>query len=358
MLVLFMASRERYKSYKLHAIWNYCRMDIEDKHLLQNYLSDTHNISISDSDGYQILRGGVSNKAILYSGKAGNWVIKQGLSKLRVKADWFSSPARLKIEAKAIQWLGAFLPEHAVPDLIFFDEEHYILAMEAVPMPHENFKTILLSGALDTDYVCQMAYLLAAIHNKGVDNDEAKSLFIDRSFFKNLRIEPYYEYTASQIPESKAFFNDLIQDSMKIKKTVVHGDYSPKNILVRKEKLVLLDHEVMHWGDPTFDVGFALCHFLSKANYFGDKKYINAALKFWNEYNKHYTHQDEAFENRATRQLMGCLLARVKGRSPLEYLSEEKGRDQVNIVIESIRNKVFSMDDFVQSFGDRIITNK
>lgn len=330
-------------------------MDIENKQLLQNYLSDAQGVTVHTCDKYEVLKGGVSNKAILYSGAAGNWVIKQALTKLRVDADWFSSPERLHVEAKAIAWLNTFLPKNAVPGLVFFDLDNYILGMEAVPQPHYNFKSLLLKSKLDLTLVAEMARLLATIHNQGVNDSSAESIFSNRTFFKTLRIEAYYEYTASQLTKTAEFYHRLIEESLKIQCTAVHGDYSPKNILVRNGSLILLDHEVMHWGDPAFDVGFSICHLLSKSNHLDNVKFVNAAILYWDEYSKNYIFGDAEFENRATRHLMGCLLARVKGRSPLEYLSEEKGANQVQIVLDLIDDKIFSMVRFIIAFRDRII---
>jgi len=99
-----------------------------------------------------------------------------------------------------------------------------------------------------------------------------------------LKIEPYYEYTSGKKPELKKFFIDLISSTLSNRHAIVHGGYSPKNILIKNNNLVLLDHEVMHNGDPAFDVGFALTHFLSKSNHFNDSGLIKYASIFWSSY--------------------------------------------------------------------------
>jgi aminoglycoside phosphotransferase (APT) family kinase protein len=88
-------------------------------------------------------------------------------------------------------------------------------------------------------------------------------VFADRSFFESLRIEPYYRYAASRAPDADPFLRTLVEDTRREVHTLVHGDYSPKNVLVREGRLVLLDHEVAHFGDPAFDVGFSTTHLLS-----------------------------------------------------------------------------------------------
>ena len=66
----------------------------------------------------------------------------------------------------------------------------------------------------------------------------------------------------------------------------MHGDYSPKNILLYRDRLVLLDHEVIHFGDPAFDVGFSLTHLLSKALHvaFRRREFLDAAQSYVRTY--------------------------------------------------------------------------
>src|SRR5205085_211857 len=108
----------------------------------------------------------------------------------------------------------------------------------------------------------------------------------DTSFFESLRLEPYYAYTAERVPAARAFLNGLIAETRSNPVALVHGDFSPKNILVRSNKLVLLDHEVIHFGDPAFDLGFSLTHLLSKANHLSEHRdrFGKAAIRYWNAY--------------------------------------------------------------------------
>src|SRR5262249_18852415 len=158
-----------------------------------------------------------------------------------------------------IEHLARLAPPGAITPLVFVDPAHHLLAMQAVPEPHENWKQMLLSGRIENDHVEQFAMLLGTIHRRAAESSEPLcKLFDDRSFFESLRVEPYYEYTAGQEPQAAAFLHALIADTRKRHVTLVHGDYSPKNILVHDGRLILLDHEVIHWGDPAFDLGFAL----------------------------------------------------------------------------------------------------
>jgi aminoglycoside phosphotransferase (APT) family kinase protein len=143
--------------------------------------------------------------------------------------------------------------------------------------------------------------------------------------------------------------NQLIGDTLARRVTLVHGDFSPKNILVRDGKLILLDHEVIHWGDPAFDVGFGLTHFLSKAHHLRDHRFIEAATRFCEAYG------DEVDEQ-AARQTLGCLLARVAGRSPLEYLDERERARQRRVVVKLIQD-VPAIPDLFERFWVEINAN-
>jgi tRNA A-37 threonylcarbamoyl transferase component Bud32 len=329
-------------------------MNIENKSELINYLRVEHGINTRNTDKFSILRGGVSNKTILYKGGALNMVVKQALKKLRTESPWYSNPERLKVEADALDWLNRFLPDNTVPKRIFFDEKNIILGMEAVSQPHDNLKDLLLDGFPADDLIEKMGGLLGIIHTKGFNDDNAKDLFFDQTYFRNLRIEPYYEYSAAQKPRLKKYFTDLIDSTLGYRHTIVHGDYSPKNILIKNNKLVLLDHEVMHYGDPAFDIGFALTHFLSKANHFNDPVFIKYASIFWSSYMSWFSFPDNSFEERCGHHTLACMIARIYGRSPLEYLTSAQRLRQFNITLRLIDEKLTTLPQLFKKFRENL----
>jgi hypothetical protein len=311
-------------------------LDIENHAALLEYLRRRGLIGINEEPEMLTLQGGVSNRTVLVRRREGEaWVLKQALAKLRVAVDWFSSPTRIQREALGLQWLARLVPQQAITSLIFVDMDHNLLAMCAVPEPHLNWKPMLLKGQIDQDHAAQFGSLLGTIHGKGYENRAAIAAeFDDRSFFESLRIEPYYSFTASQVAEAAGFLHELIDETRRTRLTLTHGDYSPKNILVHNGRLILLDHEVIHFGDPAFDLGFGLTHLLSKAHHLPDHRddFAQAALQFWRSYVQAVGDVPwlPALEERAVRHTLACLLARVCGRSPLEYLSEaERDRQRL-----------------------------
>jgi 5-methylthioribose kinase len=336
-------------------------VDIEDPAALLAYLRATARIGSDEVPKVRTLAGGVSNKTVLVERPGGEaWVLKQALPKLRVKVDWFSDPARIHREAEALRWLPRLAPPNSIPRLVFEDRGNYLLAMEAVPQPHENFKTVLLGGRPDAKRVRQFGMLLGTIHrNAHRLAVEVAPAFDDRSFFESLRVEPYYEYTAGQVPHAQPFLDELVAVTRDTRQTLVHGDYSPKNVLVpRGGRIRLLDHEVIHWGDPAFDVGFALTHLLSKGHHLPEIRlaFLISSRLFWDSYLAALGDVPwrATLEPRAVRHTLGCLLARVAGRSPLEYLTGAEGERQQAVTVAMMRRPPGDVLDLIGTFLDNV----
>ena len=330
-------------------------VDIEIKSELVSYLTRRGQIEAGETPGHKILTGGVSNRCIWLERETGEaWVIKQALQKLRVEADWFSDPERIQNEAQGIRWLKELVPQGAIPDLIFEDKTENILAMSAVPQPHENWKVMLLNGDIRDAHTQQFARMLGAIHTGSHrQREEYQRVFGDRRYFESLRIEPYYLYTARRRPETARFFEDLVTETRANRLALVHGDYSPKNILVYDGRLTLLDHEVIHFGDPAFDIGFALTHLLSKARHVSQarERFAEAGRLFWQIYRDCDPAVVDPYEARAVKHTLACLLARVDGRSPLEYLTPHEQDAQRQQVTRLMSHAPLRIPDLIDSFA-------
>jgi len=314
-------------------------IDIEDLHELAAYLRVTGRVGQDETIESRVLSGGVSNRTVWLERAGGQaWVLKQALKKLRVEVDWFSSPERIGREALGMSWLAKLTPAGSVPALVFEDPRQHLLAMEAVARPFENWKSSLLAGEVDERLVGQAAELLGAIHRNSFERrEELAGVFAERCFFESLRLEPYYGFTATRVPASAGWLTELMNETRSTTLTLVHGDYSPKNMLIHKGRLILLDHEVIHWGDPAFDLGFFLAHLLSKAHHLPQHRapFGQSALLFWRIYEAAIAGMPwrSGLEARAVRHTLACLLARVRGRSPLEYLDgQERSRQETAVL--------------------------
>jgi len=336
------------------------QFDIEDFDALRNYLATRGYVKLGETVSFENLRGGVSNRTVKVAWANGRaWVLKQALAKLRVNEAWFSSPERIGIEAKALRCLNRLAPPGTTPAFIFEDMPHHLMGMEAIPEKHDNWKAVLLSGRIISEHFEQFGLLLGTIHRRSSESaPEVSKLFSDTTYFKTLRLEPYYIYAAQKTAEAVTFLNTLAKETLRHKDCLVHGDFSPKNTLIYQNKLILLDYEVVHFGDPAFDVGFALTHFLSKAHHLSEERLrlARAAELFWRVYHEGIIQLNWAkeLEPRVVGHTLGCLLARVSGKSPLEYLTPAEVIRQRDAVVALIRKTPTSVSELIEEFIGKI----
>lgn len=336
------------------------QIDVESASELIRYLRENRLIAFDETPAVEILQGGVSNRTVFVEPLSqAPFVVKQALSKLRVAVDWYSDPGRIHREALAMGALEKIAPPSTITRLLFEDMDRHIIVMEAIPRGHSNWKTILLREGPRREHVLNFAEVLAAIHSRSSQNaEEFRDTFRDRTWFESLRLEPYYEYSAEKVDEARPFLDELLEETRSTQLTLVHGDYSPKNILIYGDRFVLLDHEVAHFGDPAFDVGFSLTHLLSKAHHCRDRRTLFLASA--RLYTAHYLELIRSctflggFEQRACRHTLACLLARVAGRSPLEYLSSSEKGNQLQVVLSLITARLKSLTELVDQFEEEL----
>jgi aminoglycoside phosphotransferase (APT) family kinase protein len=262
-------------------------------------------------------------------------------------------------EALGLRWLRELAPSGSVVGFLWEDFEEHVLAMEAAPEPHENWKTRLLRGEVEAERVAMFGRLLGTLHRASRERTgELAGLFGDRSYFESLRLEPYYGRAAEALPGATRFLRGLMEETRGVRESLVHGDYSPKNILVCGDRMILLDHEVIHWGDPAFDLGFAMTHLLAKAVHCAGAReaFLEAGRHFWGAYRDAagWGSELDRVEGRAVRHTLACMLARMAGRSPLEYL-DRAGREVIRgAALELQEDAPKRVDDLVVSWGDQL----
>jgi len=318
-------------------------MSIEESLLtperVREYLSRLGLVANSRQISVSELGGGVSNVVFLIEGGDLRWVLKQSLAKLRVKDDWRSDRDRIFREAEAIQVLRDLLGNGEVPDVIYLDREHFLLIMTAAPVGAIPWKDLLLKGQVDLAMARQAGEVLARIIAGSRLSPHFRELFLDRRIFDQLRITPYYRTTAARDPDVRLALEQLISDSWNTRTSLVHGDYSPKNMLVCERKMFLIDFEVVHWGDPAFDAGFLLTHLLLKAFHRPQlaHSYLEAAREFWKALDLGLkAEMTPEFESMTIRHLGGLMLARIDGKSPVEYIVDENSKERVRRLGKSV----------------------
>ena len=301
----------------------------------RDYLVEQGFMPSEEEVSIRALGGGVSNIVLLveWLGQGGQrWVIKQSLEKLRVKDDWRSERTRIYREALSIRRLRPVLGTPALPEVIHTDFQRFLYIMTAAPLGSLVWKDSLLARRADAQVARNAGLLLAKMINASKGDESLSSEFWDRTVFDQLRIDPYYRTTASRHPELRQEFDDLIETSLGIRTSLVHGDYSPKNMLVRGENIFLIDFEVVHWGDPSFDAAFLMNHLLLKAFHqpAAGRQFIALVYDFWKSLLTALGPEAAmGFELMTLRHLGGLMLARIDGKSPVEYIQDEATKDAV-----------------------------
>lgn len=266
------------------------------------------------------LAGGVSNIVLLVEHPGGRFVLKQALPQLRVQQEWFSDMRRIFSECAALRTLAPRLEPGSIPAVLFEDRENYTFAMTAAPEGSETWKAKLLAGEADAEIARQVARMLATLMRESWESEEMATLFADITIFEELRLDPYYHRVSDLYPELRPYFARLMERCRTQNVSLVHGDWSPKNILVHSGRAMAIDFEVIHFGDPSFDAAFLLNHLLLKT-FYGLPGAPMLAEAFWQTLREEMP-EAPWFERATIAHLGGLLLARMDGKSPAEYIRD------------------------------------
>lgn len=283
------------------------------------------------------LAWGVSNVVLRVQPEDGPaFVVKQSRAQLRTKADWFSRIDRIWREMDVMGALAPLLPAGAVPRILFEDRENYLFGMEAVNATHVVWKQELLEGRADVLVAETAGTILAAIHRTTFEREDLQPRLGDREVFDQLRLDPFYRRVASVHEDLRDSLEGLIGQTLSRADCVVHADFSPKNLLIVRDgsglkQLALVDYETGHYGDPAFDLGFFFSHLLLKVVRQRDRgrPYSDLARTAWRHYRAGVAplansdaFAPETLDPRALAHLGGCMIARIDGKSPVDYLPE------------------------------------
>jgi thiamine kinase-like enzyme len=214
-----------------------------------------------------------------------------------------------------------------VPELRFVSPSDDYFGMEFLGEGFTPWKQLLLAGDIRIGHAECAGSILGEIHERTACNEALRRKFDTTANFYQLRIEPYLLTTGARHGALQKAFDDEARRIASVHEALVHGDFSPKNILIGADRLVVLDCEVAWYGDPTFDVAFLLSHLFLKSLYFApeSREVEKLIAAFWRSYAGARSPVNAAVvEQRLVRLLLMLLLARVDGKSPVEYLSPVK----------------------------------
>jgi aminoglycoside phosphotransferase (APT) family kinase protein len=286
-------------------------------------------IAASDTPHVEALSGGVSGDVFRVDLPAGSLCVKQPLERLRVAAEWHAPVERAHSEVAWLRFAAAIDPA-IVPEVIYEDREQHLFAMTFLPPErYPGWKAQLLAGIADAQFAAAVGRSLAAIHAESAGRADLATAFANQDLFHALRIEPYLLYTAKAhpavAPGIEAMANGIAQSRI----ALMHGDVSPKNILCGPKGPVFLDAETACYGDPSFDLAFCLNHLLLKAAFrpASASAYSTSFEAMRAAYFAGVTWEArEALDARTARLLAALFLARIDGKSPVEYLTADSDK--------------------------------
>ncbi|MGI9434930.1 MAG: phosphotransferase family protein [Geminicoccaceae bacterium] len=291
--------------------------------------------SPDDQIHFERLTGGVASDIWRVDLGARVICVKRALAKLNVDADWYAPVERNAYEANWMRVAGSVVPD-AVPELLGQDEVSGSLAMAYLPPDRfPLWKDELHRGNADPKVAAGVGDRLAKIHGASAADPAMPDRFPTDEIFYDIRLEPYLEATAAVHPDRAKALKRLVEITQSNKRALVHGDVSPKNILVGPNGPVFLDAECAWFGDPAFDLAFCLNHLLLKGLWVPEVK--QGFLECFDALTRTYLggvdwEPPGDLEARAAALLPGLLLGRVDGKSPVEYLTERRDKDKVRRV--------------------------
>ncbi len=299
-------------------------------------------------------------------------MLKQPLAKFQSEAEWLVDIDRAKVERNALELCGNLLPPGSVPEVLWFDEANYVLALSCAPLDAVLWKKQLLTGYVSADAAQLAGTLLAILHSATRNEAEVAARYRDPKFFIQQRTDPYLAHLKNRYPDLAPTLDRVIRELLSAEACLIHGDFSPKNIVLvprtpddapapvlpRKgrlhpdnplakgrapkpkkfdlARLLLLDFEVCFYGHPGFDIATLINHLLLKSFHHGARGGGNwrptmiAIDAFWQTY-LHTADQGLAalVERSAGHMLGALLLARIDGKSPVEYITDEAAKERV-----------------------------
>jgi aminoglycoside phosphotransferase (APT) family kinase protein len=285
------------------------------------------------------LPGGVSSDIWRVELKSGPACVKRALAKLKVAADWRAPVERNAFEAAWIETANRLAPSSA-PRIFGHDAKAGLFAMEYLsPATHRLWKEELRQGRADPAFAGTVGATLARIHAGTANDAGIAARFATDAIFRAIRLEPYLEAAARAHPDRADRLRALVERTAATRLALVHGDVSPKNILIGPRGPVFLDAECAWYGDPAFDLAFCLNHFLLKCLWTPGARagFLESFRALARAYLAGVAWEaPAAIERRAAELLPGLFLARVDGKSPVEYLTDAADKDKVRRVARAL----------------------
>jgi 5-methylthioribose kinase len=281
------------------------------------------------------LPGGVSSDIWRVELPRGPICVKRALPRLRVAQVWDAPVERNRYERSWLQYAASFVPGSA-PRVLSWDDDEGIFAMQF--LDHPVWKEQLRRGEADAGFAGKVGATLARIHARTARQEKVAQDFPTDAIFHAIRLEPYLLATGKKHPDLEGRLRELAERTAATRLALVHGDVSPKNILVAPEGPVFLDAECAWYGDPAFDLAFCLNHLVLKSFWVPGAPFRQCFEALASAYLSGVTWENE-IEARVATLLPALLLARVDGKSPVEYLGDAQRRSVRELAVKILKEE-------------------
>lgn len=332
---------------------------IDDKDFLLQCLREDAQLT-SDPVILTPLSGGVSSDIYRVEQGDRSFIVKRALERLRVAAEWEADISRNATEYAFFQKLSVPL-SGLIPQVYFRNPDRGYFTMEYLGGAWENWRTMLLKGRFQLYHARLAGALLAKLHAATWKNIDFARDFDTTENFRQLRTDPYLRTSAEKNPEVANILRDAADRLESTHLCLVHGDFSPKNLLIGSDRIMLLDAEVAWFGDPAFDIAFFFALLLLKGLYHSPKPvpWPSFALELWHSYTAGLQGETSnlepveaiALNQRSALLIAAIQLARIDGKSPVEHLSPAQSKIARDFAVEKLLHPDAGVEDLIQSWA-------
>ena len=305
---------------------------------------------------YKRLEGGVSSEVYYVKTNKKEYCIKRSLKKLLVKKKWIANTNRIKFEYLWLKHCRNILKKNIPETFEFNSRKKYIVMQYLDTSDYKTLKELFFDKIVNIKTIKLISKHLYKIHTNS-NNVKTKNIFKrNNKNFYDLRLDPYFNEVGRVYPRYKEYIKHLNKNYLKNSNTLVHGDFSPKNILIGKNKIVYLDAECCNFGDPVFDLVFFSNHLLIKSIFIQDKskEFTRSYITFYKEYLKNLdAKKNKLYINRIIRMTPIMMLARIDGKSPVEYIKSKKIKNTIrNKSFLLLERKINNLDDIIRIINE------
>lgn len=296
------------------------------------------------------LTGGVSCDVWRVESRLGPLVVKRPLPQLRVAAEWLAPVARGTSE---IRWLRqvAEIDANLVPEIVAEFPMLHGFAMHFIP-DSPVWKDALMAGQVDAIFAATMGQALGQIHRATAHDTAIDAHFPNADMFMALRIDPFLLEVARRNSDLAPILQPMAERLAQARIALIHGDVSPKNILMRGAQPIILDAECATYGDPAFDLAFCAAHLLLKSIWSGRADVKACAAAMVRAYAAQIDWEAQgSLLNRAGGLCAALLLARVDGKSPAPYLTNEAHREVVRAQARAALLNPLSLNQLIENWA-------